>query len=309
MPFILNLQQDQFISQEAFRNFYPDGYLDEISNGVIDEQVVPKIYLSRNNIILNGTLQLESDEGYERFDVFSMPGFALIIMSFTKEVVFLIQEYNSRIERQFSHTESYFYPFLTISRANLSSYEKLRDGDFLAVKPKKSISLAINAARRGVGRGIIPGLIMKGVISSVDRNEDDLDMRRGVKFRLHFTNDLQSDYVDIVSHPSATDQVEKFLKSNWSNIEPAKIELNQKKEGCYIATCCYGSYEHRSVLRLRKFRDEILLKKALGKVFVNFYYKYSPKIAERLAKRPVVNLMVKIVFLEPLIFIVRLTSN
>src|SRR5690606_36632134 len=36
---------------------------------------------------------------------------------------------------------------------------------------------------------------------------------------------------------------------------PKKDKL---KEGCYIATACYGSYEHPDVLILRRFRDKVL---------------------------------------------------
>ena len=55
-----------------------------------------------------------------------------------------------------------------------------------------------------------------------------------------------------------------------------------KKEGCYIATKIYGSYDHPQVLELRKFRDVKLNKTNLGKQLVHTYYQYSPKLAERL---------------------------
>lgn len=48
------------------------------------------------------------------------------------------------------------------------------------------------------------------------------------------------------------------------------------KSGCYIATYVYGDYNSNEVLILRDFRDNILLKNFLGKIFVTIYYQISP---------------------------------
>lgn len=49
--------------------------------------------------------------------------------------------------------------------------------------------------------------------------------------------------------------------------------------GCYIATAVYGSYEHPSVIVLRRFRDDRLQTSALGRAFVRGYYWVSPIFA------------------------------
>lgn len=51
-----------------------------------------------------------------------------------------------------------------------------------------------------------------------------------------------------------------------------------KKEGCYIATCVYGSYDSPEVLTLRKFRDAKLKVSAPGRAFIRAYYAVSPKL-------------------------------
>ncbi len=51
---------------------------------------------------------------------------------------------------------------------------------------------------------------------------------------------------------------------------------SQRKRGCYIATCVYGSYDCPQVWTLRRFRDNILDKNVFGRFFIKVYYAVSP---------------------------------
>ena len=55
-------------------------------------------------------------------------------------------------------------------------------------------------------------------------------------------------------------------------------KMNRKKNGCYIATCVYGSYDCPEVWTLRRYRDYSLSETHWGRVFVRIYYALSPTV-------------------------------
>lgn len=69
------------------------------------------------------------------------------------------------------------------------------------------------------------------------------------------------------------------------NIENAiKSYANENKQGCYVATCVYGSYDCPEVWTLRRFRDKTLYKSFMGKCFIKIYYFVSPKVVRLLGE-------------------------
>ena len=53
---------------------------------------------------------------------------------------------------------------------------------------------------------------------------------------------------------------------------------NSDNQGCYVATCIYGSYDCPQVWTLRRFRDNILAPTAAGRAFIHTYYAVSPTL-------------------------------
>jgi curved DNA-binding protein CbpA len=57
-------------------------------------------------------------------------------------------------------------------------------------------------------------------------------------------------------------------------------------DDCFVATAVYGSYDHPEVRQLRRFRDETLRHTAWGRAFILWYYRYGPRLAERMDGHP-----------------------
>ena len=57
------------------------------------------------------------------------------------------------------------------------------------------------------------------------------------------------------------------------------------KNGCYVATCVYGSYDCPPVWTLRRFRDYYLAKTWYGRLFIRLYYAVSPTMVRWLGEK------------------------
>ena len=74
------------------------------------------------------------------------------------------------------------------------------------------------------------------------------------------------------------------------NVAQLKQNLKQtKKQGCYIATAVYGSYDCPEVWTLRRFRDDFLSKSILGRAFVKTYYFISPRLVHKFGAKKTFN--------------------
>ncbi|WP_281638039.1 CFI-box-CTERM domain-containing protein [Flavobacterium marginilacus] len=75
----------------------------------------------------------------------------------------------------------------------------------------------------------------------------------------------------------------QFSKYQLDMILPNNDVTNPKSaSGCFIATAAMGNYNHPIVLELRYFRDSWLLKRLWGQKFTEWYYRNSPKAANKI---------------------------
>ena len=77
---------------------------------------------------------------------------------------------------------------------------------------------------------------------------------------------------------------EKKTESTNNAFQMSNQQGNGDKEGCFIATCVYGSYDCPNVWVLRRFRDETLRKTFLGNQLINIYYALSPGLVKRFGR-------------------------
>lgn len=112
---------------------------------------------------------------------------------------------------------------------------------------------------------------------------------------ISFTSKISSDTVKL----SNTQNISKIDSNNYSHNtqrvynDSTQNKSNKTKEGCYIATMAYGSYEHPQVLILRNYRDEVLINKWWGNTFIKAYYSTSPILVKYFKRYRKINLIVK----------------
>lgn len=108
--------------------------------------------------------------------------------------------------------------------------------------------------------------------------------------------------MSIISSMDMTSQERNHYYTNKTTLDSIHLKLLQigtsngggnSSGGCYIATMCYGDYDHPQVLVLRDFRDSILQQHSWGRAFVRFYYRHSPNWVEHLKDKKLINKIIR----------------
>lgn len=97
------------------------------------------------------------------------------------------------------------------------------------------------------------------------------------------------------SGQSFLENKDKVLKEQDERDKINKVGKYKQKEGCYVATMVYQNYDHPNVLILRDFRDNNLQNNLIGRIFIRFYYKYSPNYVNYVKDKKHLNLLSAII--------------
>jgi len=79
--------------------------------------------------------------------------------------------------------------------------------------------------------------------------------------------------------------------------------------GCFIATAAYGTPTAKQLDVLQAFRDDVLLKSAVGSRLVDFYYRVSPPIANFISEHNFVRTLVRELLVDPIVRVLEATGN
>jgi hypothetical protein len=78
---------------------------------------------------------------------------------------------------------------------------------------------------------------------------------------------------------------------------------------CFIATAAYGTSTAEQINVLRDFRDVVLLKSTVGSRFVALYYRFSPPIADLMARSDLLRTLVRELLVDPVVWVVEATGD
>ena len=88
---------------------------------------------------------------------------------------------------------------------------------------------------------------------------------------------------------------DKSVTANFTAIEEEGGEEEPWwKKICFVATAAYDSPQHPHVKILRDFRDKYFISSKLGRLLVGLYYKYSPFLANIIAKHKVLKFAARV---------------
>jgi len=170
-----------------------------------------------------------------------------------------------------------------------------------------SLVINLSATDDGEIQITIPRSLLDAKISSIDDIffvlVDDFE----IIFEEKSANDLARTL--LIQFPQSSSVIEiigtnTITKKTVVEITPEQSQDSGKGGGCLIATATYGSETTSQVQLLREIRDNSLLQTESGSVFMNsfnnFYYSFSPYIADYERENPFFKEMVNIA-ITPLI--------
>ncbi len=182
-------------------------------------------------------------------------------------------------------TSGYTFEIKTVANFDVTDHEFNKD--------EKRLTIFINSGlENNLGEVIIPTRLLSGnftfYLNDMPHNPIIKSNDKISFITLNFTG-IGNNKIDIIA-------TETFagIQENSETTDDVVIDNG----GCLIATATYGSELSPQVQQLREFRDNTLLKSESGKLFMSsfnqFYYSFSPIIADLERENPLFKEMVKI---------------
>ena len=192
------------------------------------------------------------------------------------------------VNRLYVETSGYTFEVKTVSNFNVLEHEFDKD--------EKRLTIFINSGlENNLADIIIPRLLLSGNFTFY---LNDMEFNPIIKsndkisfITLNFTG-IGNHKIDIIATNTVTG-VEQKSETTVTD------ESTSEGGGCLIATATFGSELAPRVQQLREIRDQKLMKTESGQLFLNsfneFYYSFSPIIADYERENPVFKESVKLV--------------
>lgn len=175
-------------------------------------------------------------------------------------------------------------PHLVVIRQNLGS----QDDFYLKISSavaNNALGMLIDVVNRAQNSAVVAMNIANGTLAT--------------------TLDSAVNAMAIIGQLDMTAQERSHFNTNNNTLNNLKSQLDSamrqrrsaysssSSSGCYIATMVYGDYDDPQVMVLREFRDKVLRNSALGRLFIRFYYRYSPTWVEHLKDKKRINAIIR----------------
>ena len=159
-------------------------------------------------------------------------------------------------------------------------------------------------------------LVIDGSIQVSGNTSDFVILEDNVSNATITSGNIKTIIVKFKPQSNGEKQIKIKINSNDPDENPVEITLTGTGYGapvsgggggggCFIATSCFGNYNHPFVRILREFRDRFLLKNSIGKNFVKWYYAHSPKYAQIIRNNLILKVITQILLI-PVVFIAYL---
>jgi len=212
----------------------------------------------------------------------------LLLLIVTPAFGQLLSDKTGLVNRFDVETGGYTFEIETVSNFDVIEHEFDKD--------EKRLTIFINSSlENNLGEIIIPQLLLSGnftfYLNDVQHNQKIKSNDKISFITLNFTG-TGNNKIDIIATNTFAGVEEKLETLVFD-------ESTSEGGGCLIATATYGTELAPQVQQLREIRDQKLMKTDFGQSFLHsfneFYYSFSPIIADYERKNPVFKEAVKLV--------------
>ena len=170
--------------------------------------------------------------------------------------------------------------------------------------------------------GLRAGSLLEGSLSRLNEEQARNLMAEAAKEALRLEAKSREQNIDYAHGKKATedhidafnmiDRSGKFTRHNiTSDIKTGAGKMTiESKSGatCFVASVAYGDPNHPDVMFLRWYRDEILSKSKSGLAFIEWYWRYGPKLARFVEGRLFLRKMSKL-FISMIVNVLKKFEN